>query len=343
MALTDRPHSLNTYCLSKVWFRCSSINLRVCDLTKISSNIKSWLFADQLEKPEEVVLYRPRECGGLGLLNVQFKAISLSIRSFLETAIIPNFQHNLLHVSLYLWHVEGRRDIVCPTKTPNYDANFFGYIREVKEEGLLNIKTMTSGMWYKVLLENHVTDEVTNSGRRLRPCRAELKHPDIEWEIVWRRALTRGLPSHHLTFLWQMLHDLLPSQERLFRLKMPNGMSNLCTLCDENLIGNLTHSLILCPYNNGAGHFLLDLLHQLIPNLLPQQVVLLDLDVDDDHQLPLVYLVSSVLSQIWSCRKEKKPCHLGSIRATLEAGINIMRKSRYWKAANILCDIVNIA
>ena len=60
MPLTSRSHSVNTYCLSKVMFRCSSINLCVCDLTKISSHIKSWLYADQLEKPEELVLYRPR-------------------------------------------------------------------------------------------------------------------------------------------------------------------------------------------------------------------------------------------------------------------------------------------
>ena len=153
---------------------------------------------------------------------------------------------------------------------------------------------------------------------------------------VWLLAVTPGLPSDHRTFLWRMLHDLLPCQERLFRLKMPNAHSNLCTLCDLNEIGNLTHCLIVCPYNNGVGHFLLDVLHRHILNLLPQQVVLLDLDVDEAHQ-------ASLLSQVWSCRKEKRPCHLGSIRAALEAGINIMRNSRYKEAAKTLSNILNIA
>ena len=53
MPLINRPHSLNMFCLSKVWFKCSSINICVCDHKKITSNIKSWLFADQLENPEE--------------------------------------------------------------------------------------------------------------------------------------------------------------------------------------------------------------------------------------------------------------------------------------------------
>ena len=83
MALTDRPHSLNSFCLSKVWFRCSSINLRVSDFQKITSTIKTWLYADQLEKPQDHVLARQRQQGGLGILHVQCKTLSLLIRSFL--------------------------------------------------------------------------------------------------------------------------------------------------------------------------------------------------------------------------------------------------------------------
>ena len=35
MPLSQRSHSLNTYCLSKIWFKCPSIELRVTELTKI--------------------------------------------------------------------------------------------------------------------------------------------------------------------------------------------------------------------------------------------------------------------------------------------------------------------
>ena len=52
MPLTMRPSSLNTFCLSKLWFRCSSVDLRAGDHKKITSEVKSWLFADQLEYPE---------------------------------------------------------------------------------------------------------------------------------------------------------------------------------------------------------------------------------------------------------------------------------------------------
>ena len=62
MPLTQRPWSINSYALSKVWYKCNSIDLRIMDINSITSKVKSWLYADQLEKPEEIVLYRP----GLG-------------------------------------------------------------------------------------------------------------------------------------------------------------------------------------------------------------------------------------------------------------------------------------
>ena len=137
MPLINRPYSINTFCLSKVWFKCSSVNLRACDSKKISASIKSWLYADQLEKPEEHVLSRSRQQGGLGLMNVQYKALSLLIRSFLETSLLPNFKHNQYHVALYLWHVEGRRDFVCPVQPPYYDNSFFDRLTASGREELL--------------------------------------------------------------------------------------------------------------------------------------------------------------------------------------------------------------
>ena len=49
MDLTSRRWSLNSFALSKVWYRCHSVDLRVSDISSVTSKIKSWLFQDQLE------------------------------------------------------------------------------------------------------------------------------------------------------------------------------------------------------------------------------------------------------------------------------------------------------
>ena len=65
MPLSMRPHSLNCYALPKLWHKCATIDLRVGDVVAINKIAKSWLYADLLEKPEELALYRQPDAGGL--------------------------------------------------------------------------------------------------------------------------------------------------------------------------------------------------------------------------------------------------------------------------------------
>ena len=126
-----------------------------------------------------------------------------------------------------------------------------------------------------------------------------------------------------------MIHNLLPNQARLYRMGIvatPN-----CEFCPDDTPDTLTHSLLTCPQVSAPGSFLLSVLKFEIPNIRPEQVVLLDFNVNEN--LPLVYLSASVLSQVWTSKKEKKSCNLHSIRATLEAGIQILRKSRFQNSA----------
>ena len=97
MDLVSRPWSLNSYVLSKVCFKCHSVDMRAMDINGITSRVKTWLFQDQFEKPEEFTLHRPISMGGFGLHNVKIKAQSSLIRTFMESAAHPNLQHHLMH------------------------------------------------------------------------------------------------------------------------------------------------------------------------------------------------------------------------------------------------------
>ena len=87
MPLTQRPWSLNCYALPILWYRCHCLDMRVGDFSKLNSTLKSWLYQDMLEKPEEMVMVRPRQEGGLGVHHIQSKSQAILIKSFIETAI----------------------------------------------------------------------------------------------------------------------------------------------------------------------------------------------------------------------------------------------------------------
>ena len=158
MNLTNMPGSLNNYALTKVWYKCHTVDLRVCDIDSITSKVKSWLLQDQLEKPAEMVLHRPIQMGGLGLHSVRYKALASLIRTFMETAAHPGFKHSLYHNTLYRVYVLEDTSIENPPPPPQYYPEmFFNTIRQVKADTPLNITTMTTSQWYRELVEKNVT------------------------------------------------------------------------------------------------------------------------------------------------------------------------------------------
>ena len=338
MPITERPHSVNTYCLSKVWFRCATLPLRVCDFSVINSTVKSWIYADQLEKPSEIVLFRPRKSGGLGLHNVKYKSLSLLLRSFLETSVNTRYKHNEYHVSLYHWYVEEKRDTLQPVKPPYYDEEFFGIIREAIREKGVGVLSFSSGQWYRMLVEKYITHNDCNGTSTLIPCKSEIEFPGPDWMNIWAATCISGLTSNMMSFLWRMVHNLLPCPSRLFRLNMPGISSSVCGLCNLQAEGHLVHCLFECPYNNEVGQYIIHVLSNKLPGVTPRKVVHLDIDTVGDN-LPIIFFVAAILSEIWRCRMEKKPCRLHLVKADLEAKVNILRKSRHLAAAETLMEM----
>ena len=91
------------------------------DIQNITSSYKSWLYQDMLIKPEEMVLHRPHNQGGLGLHSVKYKAMAGFITSFLQTAANPEYRPSLLHSLLFRKHVLRDEDVPgVPTQPPPY-------------------------------------------------------------------------------------------------------------------------------------------------------------------------------------------------------------------------------
>ena len=92
-----RPHSINTYAISKLMYRCNTIDLRIGDIKTFNKTIKSFLYADMIEKPDELTLHRNIEDGGLGLIHIQTRARAALLSTFLQTAIGKQFTRNHYH------------------------------------------------------------------------------------------------------------------------------------------------------------------------------------------------------------------------------------------------------
>ena len=343
LPLVCRPFSLNTYCSSKVWFRTSSVDLRAGDIKAITSRLKSYCYQDMYQKPSEVLLYRDVEEGGLGLHHIQSKALANLISTFIQTACSKRFQRSQFHSLLYRYHVDSETDLPDPGFPPYYDQNFFKIIKEVKDKTPLNPIYMTVKEWYKLLLERNVTmRELDQDGsRELIPCKIEERDPSISWNECYRIGRLKGLSPESKSFMFKLIHTLLPSKERVHHLTKTS--SPLCW-CDSGNQETYVHLFFECNMNKEAGEALLRCVQAYDQNLTIEKALRLEIVADETFLLPTVAILATGLEYIWENRKIRKTTTLFMMRAELEAAVSIRRRSRLRRireAGDIMFNMIN--
>ena len=292
-----------------------------------------------LLKPEEIVLHRPVQSGGLSLHHVKFKALAGLIRTFLETACMPKYRPSLYHQHLFRYHVLDDRTIADPGLPPFYNQEFFSFIRRAHYGSPLGVSLMSEKQWYQYLLEEEVTMAETEHGRELIPCRAENKGPEIDWETGWLRARLPGLGHVLVSFLFKVMHDLLPTQERVSRTNP--AVTATCKLCESESVENLNHALVTCPANQGVGVAVLAALPTEV-GVDGHPALSLQLPVADQLELPVVWFLSVAWSSIWEQRCTGNRPELYKVRADLEAKVSILRKTRHSAPAVEITSMINM-
>ena len=213
MPLIQRAFSVNCYLLPKVWFRCHIVPLRKGDSDNFKKVVNRFVFADQLEKPKDLIKYRSRCNGGLQLHNIDCKALAVLIKIFLEMSISSKFRTSIYFSALYEFYVLDNTSISPPRRPPFYSQHFFDVIKSAREEN--QIAEWSSKQWYCYLLgRNHLQKEVLDVDGESRwedvQCPVETVFPNFDWEATWARTRLPGLNNDCRSFLWLYFHNLLP-------------------------------------------------------------------------------------------------------------------------------------
>jgi hypothetical protein len=68
---------------------------------------------------------------------------------------------------------------------------------------------------------------------------------------------------------------------------------------------DIEHALVTCPGNNGVGASVLRCLTNFVPDLEAREALLLDFNVDESMELPLVWAMAVAWGAIWDMRQSK--------------------------------------
>ena len=144
-----------------------------------------------------------------------------------------------------------------------------------------------------------------------------------------------------ISFNFKLLHRLLPVKDRLHKITPTTPAT--CTLCSNSQPETVEHALLSCAYNAGTGQALINALQRVLPSLTADQLLLLQFDeITETQELPLVFLSTAVLMEVWNRRTKKTKVALYEIRSTMEARCSLLRETRYQNAYECLMELVQL-
>ena len=292
------------------------------DSAAITSTVKSWLYQDMLEKPQEMVTYREVGLGGLGVHCVKMKAMAMLIHTFLQQAISPRFTHNQYHEYLFRWHVLEERDFSCPGMPPFYSNTFFSIIKDVKENTPLNLAWVTVKQWYTLLMERGVThtSDDHDAPPVLLTTRLEEDHPTMNLSLAYRLSQIFGLSPEQKTFNFKLMQSILPTRDRLSRIG--KIASSSCLYCEG--ISDSTAHLLSCTLSAEVSTPLWTCLRSYFPDVSPIDIVHFNIPVSESLELPISWLVSTCMNFIWDQRVQGEEARFVTCRAELLAKVRLL-------------------
>ena len=89
--------------------------------------------------------------------------------------------------------------------------------------------------------------------------------------------------------------------------------------CQADTEETLSHALIYCQANDRVGLRLLDYIRGVQPDLGAEAALRLQLQVDAEHELPVVWVMATIFRSLWNMRQSSTKVMQYLIRSQLEA------------------------
>ena len=138
----------------------------------------------------------------------------------------------------------------------------------------------------------------------------------------------KGLSPDNKSFLFKLIHTLLPSKERLNHPTPTTSPLCPCATGDQETYQQL---FIECSWNKQAGEALVNCVRSYSPTITVDKTLRMELLADEPFLLPCATIFATGLSFIWENRKVRKYTTLFMMRAELEAAVSVRRISRLFR------------
>ena len=294
LSLFQRVTYANACMLSKLWYLTHIYPLTEKYAKEINKIIFLYIWSGPYEPIRRATVFRPRNEGGLGIVNCYVKAQVIFINSFMQYVINENIENSLLYYYCYLrMHNVISMDYsihnASLSLTPYYEI-IYGLIKKILHmPGFLIIT--------KRLLYTSMLPRESSYG--------EEQYPTFNWKRIWRNFSSIIFKPYEKEIIYKHLHLCLATNQRLAMMSRSN--TSLCNKCDENQDHTALHMFYQCQSIRPLFMWLLRILYNVCNFKSGSNIRFLYFDTiyDNSHQKTIcnIFLYIYILT-LWKTRKE---------------------------------------
>ncbi len=314
--INQRVDVLNIFVLPKLWYKCAVLPLPADTARQVESIMIKFLWRGKLEKISLIELCNDKSEGGLGLVEIRSKADSLMLKQtcrILSATGSKGWYLSRYWMGLYLAkHLPDMKPGPHSWKV----SEMYKHIKFLLEECLdgedyQNLERQTAKLLYK------------NFVSTLPPPKVLYKKSDgINWNHVWKNVNSPMLFVERREFMFLLVHNILPTGERLRRLSRSDG---LCE-CGGGL-ETPEHLYFTCPKVQCAWAWMRRLMENVVPAVrLFTEEDLLNLDFKSKD---ILFFISFYFDYVWQVRKtDKKDVNIEIMKKQLKSEFVSLQKSQ---------------
>ena len=314
--INQRVDVLNIFVLPKLWYKCAVLPLPADTARQVESIMIKFLWRGKLEKISLIELCNDKSEGGLGLVEIRSKADSLILKQtcrILSATGSKGWYLSRYWMGLYLAkHLPDMKPGPHSWKV----SEMYKHIKFLLEECL-------DGEDYQILERQTAKLLYKNFVSTLPPPKVLYKKSDgINWDHVWKNVNSPMLFVERREFMFLLVHNILPTGERLRRLSRSDG---LCE-CGGGM-ETPEHLYFTCPKVQCAWAWMRRLMENVVPAVrLFTEEDLLNLDFKSKD---ILFFISFYFDYVWQVRKtDKKDVNIESMKKQLKSEFVSLQKSQ---------------
>ena len=222
---------INSLISSKIWYTSHVYPLPIEYSKLINTEIFKFIWNSNSNPIKREVINRNKDKGGLGLLNIYYKAksifISTTLRNFLTSKENSIIRYCIANKINNILGIRNNQIVIRNKMAPFYEYAIDG-IKLCKK--IDKFPKVDSKIIYKFLLPD------------TKPS-IEAMYPNYSWNNIWKTINFKYIAINDRPILYKYCHEILTTNKRLYQIRIrDNPLCDICDMEESNI-----HKFYFCP------------------------------------------------------------------------------------------------